>query len=134
MVFVCCDLRCSHIHHLAQLLDSTDVDLRIGAGEAIALIYEGARQFDEDFGFDVGDEDDAEVASHPSHIDELCDKLKQLATDAHKYRAKKDRKAQRSSFRDILRAIEVSYLLLQCITDFSLTIICNFAGERGSGH
>ena len=104
-----------HIRRFVQLLDSTDVDLRIGAGEAIALIYEGARQFDEDFGFDVssGDEEvDAEnerptVARQTEEMDELCDKLRQLATDSHKYRAKKDRKQQRSSFRDILHAIEV---------------------------
>ncbi len=107
-----------HIRRLVQLLDSTDVDLRIGAGEAIALIYEGARQFDEDFGFDVSTEEEEaddhdgiqerEAATRQTQeMDELCTKLRQLATDSHKYRAKKDRKQQRSSFRDILRAIEV---------------------------
>ena len=96
------------------MLDSTDVDLRIGAGEAIALIYEGARQFDEDFGFEVASEDEdgadgnqVAVTHQTEEMDELCDKLRQLATDSHKYRAKKDRKQQRSSFRDILRAVEV---------------------------
>lgn len=106
-----------HIRRLVQLLDSTDVDLRIGAGEAIALIYEGARQFDEDFGFDVStEEEEAEdngiqernaASRQTREMDDLCSKLRQLATDSHKYRAKKDRKQQRSSFRDILRAIEV---------------------------
>nr|CAG4641925.1 EOG090X0ARF [Eurycercus lamellatus] len=106
------DLSQTHIRRLVLLLDSSDVDLRIGAGEAIALIYEGARQFDEDFGFDVSTEeeevqDGKMIASRMTEeMDELCDKLRQLATDSHKYRAKKDRKQQRSSFRDILRAIE----------------------------
>ena len=103
----------SHVGGLVQLLDSTDVDVRIGAGEAIALIYEGARQYDEDFGFaDSGSGDDERSdggAASPSldQVDDLCLKLRQLATDSNKYRAKKDRKQQRSSFRDILRAIEV---------------------------
>lgn len=102
-----------HIYQLSQiqvgglvrLLDSTDVDVRIGAGEAIALIYEGARQYDEDFGFDVSS-DGGEASPTLDQVDELCLKLRQLATDSNKYRAKKDRKQQRSSFRDILRAVE----------------------------
>lgn len=91
------------------------MDLRIGAGEAIALIYEGARQYDENFGYDTstydedGDSDDGRTARPNDEMDELCDKLHQLATDSHKYRAKKDRKQQRSSFRDIFRAVEVSF-------------------------
>ncbi len=40
----------------------------------------------------------------------LCEMLKKLATDSNKHRAKKDRRQQRSSFRDILRAVEVSSL------------------------
>lgn len=92
--------------------------MRIGAGEAIALIYEGAREFDEDFGFDLSAEEDADddgvqeradTSRQTQEMDDLCSKLRQLATDSHKYRAKKDRKQQRSSFRDILRAIEVLF-------------------------
>nr|CAG4646469.1 EOG090X0ARF [Macrothrix elegans] len=112
------DLSQTHIRRLVQVLDSTDVDLRIGAGEAIALIYEGARAYDEDFGFDVSaveeeeeqQDEEIERREHTSRqtddMDELCSRLRQLATDSHKYRAKKDRKQQRSSFRDILRAVE----------------------------
>nr|CAG4634973.1 EOG090X0ARF [Alona affinis] len=111
------DLSQTHIRRLVHLLDSTDVDLRIGAGEAIALIYEGARQFDEDFGFDVASDDEEDgggsnqvaASRQTEEMDELCDKLRQLATDSHKYRAKKDRKQQRSSFRDILRAVEACF-------------------------
>ena len=39
---------------------------------------------------------------------DLVEILRELATDSNKYRAKKDRKQQRASFRDILRYIEVS--------------------------
>ena len=86
----------SHLAKLPQLVESQDVDLRITAGEAIALLYELAREEDEDF--------------EGPHMDSLCEKLKQLATDGNRHRAKKDRRQQRSSFRDILRAVEVSHL------------------------
>ncbi|XP_013410222.1 interferon-related developmental regulator 1 [Lingula anatina] len=82
----------SHLSKLPQLLISSLVDLRIAAGEALALLYELARQDDEEF---EGDD-----------MDSLCAMLKGLATDSQKFRAKKDRKQQRSSFRDILRTVE----------------------------
>jgi len=82
----------SHLYRLPELLESSDVELRISAGDAIAIFYEIIRELDDNF---EGD-----------NIDELCDKLKQLATDSHKYRAKKERKQQRSSFRDVMKAIE----------------------------
>lgn len=37
---------------------------------------------------------------------EYFDTLKELAKDSHKYRSKKDRKEQKSSFREILKTIE----------------------------
>jgi len=74
------------------LLASSDVELRITAGEAIALILEFAYDYDEDF--EIED------------METLIQTLKSLATDSSKSRSKKDRKEQRSSFRDILRAVE----------------------------
>lgn len=85
----------SHLPKLCELLQSGDVELRIAAGEAIALIYELVREEDEDF---MGD-----------NIEELEAQLKQLATDGNKYRSKKDRKQQRSSFRDILKAVQEGF-------------------------
>jgi len=38
--------------------------------------------------------------------DKLCEKLQSLATDSQKFRAKKDRRVQRSSFRDILKCVQ----------------------------
>lgn len=77
---------------ITELLESPDVDLRIAAGETIALLYEICRESDQDFEFE--------------NHDDLVEKLKQLATDSQKFRAKKDRKVQKSSFRDILKAVE----------------------------
>jgi len=81
-----------NIKRISELLDSPDVDLRIAAGECIAVLHEISCECIEDFEFD--------------EMDLLCDKLKMLATDSQKFRAKKDRRQQRSSFRDILRALE----------------------------
>lgn len=80
------------INQLSELLDSSHLDVRMAAGETIALAYELGREYNEDF----------QRANTP----QLADKLRQLATDSHKYRAKKDRKQQRSSFRDILHYVE----------------------------
>ena len=65
--------------------------MRVAAGEVLALIYEIARDRDEEF-----ENDD---------IGKLCDDLHMLATDSQKFRAKKDRKMQKSSFRDIEKAV-----------------------------
>jgi hypothetical protein len=65
----------------------------MASGECIAVLFELGRAFNEDF--------------EESQIDQLVETLRQLATDSHKYRAKKDRKTQRSSFRDILHSVEV---------------------------
>lgn len=48
-------------------------------------------------------------------MDGLCEILKKLATDSQKHRAKKDRRQQRSSFREILRAVEVRYYVCYII-------------------
>uniref|UniRef100_A0A2R5LNS2 Putative interferon-related developmental regulator n=1 Tax=Ornithodoros turicata TaxID=34597 RepID=A0A2R5LNS2_9ACAR len=81
----------SQLKKLQEVLQSSDLDLRIAAGEVIAIIYEVAREYDEDF------EDPSE---------ELLEQLRQLATDSQKFRAKKDRRQQRSTFRDVYRAVK----------------------------
>ena len=80
------------INKFSGLLLSSDVDLRINGGEAIALVLEFAYQYDEEF--------------VPDNLEQLIQSLKQLATDSTKSRSKKDRKEQRHSFRDILRTVE----------------------------
>ncbi|KAH7948278.1 hypothetical protein HPB52_020128 [Rhipicephalus sanguineus] len=80
----------SNMGRLQELLESSDLDLRIAAGEVIAIIYEVARDYDDNF-------------EEPS--DALCNQLRQLATDSQKFRAKKERRQQRSTFRDVYRAV-----------------------------
>lgn len=82
------------MENFSELLDSPDVDLRIAAGEAIVVLYEVTID-NEDL------EDDAFTV-----VEGVLPKLKQLATDSQKFRSKKDRKEQKSSFRDILKFIE----------------------------
>uniref|UniRef100_A0A7N6FBQ5 Interferon-related developmental regulator 1 n=1 Tax=Anabas testudineus TaxID=64144 RepID=A0A7N6FBQ5_ANATE len=86
------DILCKHLPKLPRLLESEDVNMRIAAGETIALLFELARDVDSDFEFD--------------DWDALCDKLNALATDCNKHRAKTDKRKQRSVFRDILKAVE----------------------------
>uniref|UniRef100_A0A8D0G627 Interferon related developmental regulator 2 n=1 Tax=Sphenodon punctatus TaxID=8508 RepID=A0A8D0G627_SPHPU len=82
----------SHLPKLPLMLSSDDVNLRIVAGETIALLFQLARDMEEEFFYE--------------DTDLLCTKLKALATDSNKYRAKTDRRKQRSIFRDVLHFIE----------------------------
>ncbi|XP_064288573.1 interferon-related developmental regulator 2 isoform X1 [Passer domesticus] len=77
---------------LPPLLTSSSVALRILAGETIALLFELAQDLEEDL--------------YHQDTEFLCAQLKVLATESNKYRAKTDRRRQRSIFRDILRFIE----------------------------
>nr|XP_015838666.1 PREDICTED: interferon-related developmental regulator 2 isoform X1 [Tribolium castaneum] len=80
------------LDQLSELLESPHLEVRLTAGEALALIFEEGRKDSADFA------DDFAVY--------ITDVIKKLATDSHKYRAKKDRKQQRATFRDILSYIE----------------------------
>ncbi|CAI5785425.1 interferon-related developmental regulator 1 [Podarcis lilfordi] len=82
-----------HLHKFPILLSCDDVNMRIAAGETLALLFELARETDGDFFYE-----DMEL---------LTQKLKALATDGNKHRAKVDKRKQRSVFRDVLRAVEV---------------------------
>jgi len=81
----------THLPKLSGILESGHVDLRIAAGESIALLYELARIKDQEF---EGD------------LDELIAQLKELSKDSSKYRGRKERQQQRACFRDILRSVE----------------------------
>ncbi|XP_062530836.1 interferon-related developmental regulator 2 isoform X3 [Bombyx mori] len=74
---------------------------------------------------------------------ELLDLLEQLARDSHKYRAKRDRKLQRATFRDILKyfeedaapsvAVRVGAETLQCDTWAALGAYAALAAALGAG-
>lgn len=102
------DLFIKHGELFGKLLDAPDVDLRIATGEAIAVLYEVLA--DDDEGSDgeegIDGSDDPAKENLERVIDNLAPKLKELSTDSQKNRSKKDRKVQKSSFRDILRTIE----------------------------
>ncbi|CAI9550985.1 unnamed protein product [Staurois parvus] len=81
-----------HLPKLPRLLSCEDVNMRITAGETLAVLFEIAREADADFYYE--------------DIEPLTQTLKALATDCNKHRAKVDRRKQRSVFRDVLRAVE----------------------------
>ncbi len=83
----------SNLEVLYNLLETGDLSLRIATGEVIALIYELGRDIDENF---------------DGYINGLYDLLKELATDSSRHKAKREKKQQRSTFRDILKTVEVS--------------------------
>lgn len=84
------------MNDLMGMLQSQHLDVRMTAGEVIALVLECGRAHDEDF--------------LEEYLPELIDATRQLATDSNKFRAKRDRKTQRATFRDVLRYLEVSEL------------------------
>ena len=83
------------------LLQTSDLSVRIAAGELLALMYELGRNVHEEFGY--------------KDRDGVCDLIKELATEGNKHIAKKDLRQQRSSFRDILKTIEVCNNCCTCI-------------------
>lgn len=83
------------INNLIGLLQSAHVDVRMACGELIAIILECGRSFDEDF--------------LNEYLSKLIELTNELAKDSQKFRAKKERKAQRATFRDVLRYLEVSF-------------------------
>ncbi|TSK13230.1 Interferon-related developmental regulator 1 [Bagarius yarrelli] len=98
LLTICSDCHIATIKHkhlakLPRLLESEDVNMRIAAGETIALLFELARD-DDDTDFDCED------------WEMLCSKLSALATDCNKHRAKNDKRKQRSVFRDVLKAVQ----------------------------
>lgn len=84
------------IKHLMGLLESAHLEVRMTAGETIALLLECGRGHDEEF--------------LEEYLDEIIEKTKELSTDSQKFRAKRDRKQQRSTFRDVLHYLEEDVL------------------------
>ena len=75
---------------LIKYLESTNVEIRIAAGEALAALYE------------YGNEDYDLQFMKSQHVKEL---LETLAQDSAKYHGKKDKRIQRFTFRQIMDII-----------------------------
>ena len=83
-----------NLEKLYRLLENGNLGLRLATGEVIALIYELGRELDETFDM---------------YVDGLYDLLKELATDSSRYKAKREKRQQRSTFRDVLKTVEVCF-------------------------
>uniref|UniRef100_A0A914ZHN1 Interferon-related developmental regulator 1 n=1 Tax=Parascaris univalens TaxID=6257 RepID=A0A914ZHN1_PARUN len=78
---------------LCTFVDGAQVDMRVSAGEALTVLYEAAVET-------MG------VAYRFPNQQHLLEVLASLSTDSVKFRAKKDRRVQRFSFRQIYNAIK----------------------------
>lgn len=94
-----CQFLYRSIGNLLGMLESPHLDVRMAVGESLALILESGREHDENF--------------LDEHLPRLIDATKLLATDSNKFRAKRDRKTQKATFRDVLRYLEVRFDLLR---------------------
>lgn len=74
------------------LLESANVDIRKAAGEVIAIFLESGRAYDDHF--------------MQPHLNELIIATHRLATSSIKTHAKRDRKIQRATFRDVFQYVE----------------------------
>ena len=72
---------------LSYFLEATNVEIRMTAGEALATLYQYAKERDDEFEF-------------KTHY-HLKDTLETLAADSLKYHAKRDKRVQRFTFRQI---------------------------------
>lgn len=81
-------------------LKSEDVDIRVAAGECLALLFEAAMNHEEDFDLQAFGND------FGIDVDNLLDLLHGLSADKTKTRAKKDKSKQRVPFKEILNYIE----------------------------
>lgn len=78
------------------LLESAHLEVRMTAGETLALLWECGREHDSNF--------------LSAYLNQIIEKTKELSTDSQKFRAKRDRKQQRSTFRDVLHFFEEDIL------------------------
>jgi len=82
-----------YLSKFQDFLESPSVDLRIEAGETLAMFYE--------FGLE---DDNSEINNYDNT--QLVELLKTLAKESGKARSKKEKRTQHSSFRDIQLTIE----------------------------
>lgn len=95
----------ANIERLYQLLEESDIEIRIAAGKAIALLLESMGNLKkqtlgeyEDFSLDM--------IESKVHIQEILDALYDVMEDKSKNRSKAERKRQRATFREIISFIK----------------------------
>lgn len=90
---------------LIEFLDSGATEVRLSAGKVIGLYYQIYKyDEDEDFGGDESEED-GETIPFIDH-EELVTKLKDIIAKSSKKLSKKDKREQRSLFRDVIFTVE----------------------------
>ncbi|KAI9019403.1 interferon-related developmental regulator-domain-containing protein [Phycomyces nitens] len=84
------------------LLESSEKDVRVAAGENIALMFESVRVYTQHV------EEDAEETEWPEYdnMDGLIHTLHGLSVDSNRRRSKNDRAEQKSVFRDVIKSVE----------------------------
>ncbi|CEP18131.1 hypothetical protein [Parasitella parasitica] len=86
------------------LLESSDKDVRISAGENVGLMFETANVF---LISDSDEEEDEEIAKPEyDNMDGLIHTLEGLSIDSSRHRAKSDRTEQKSVFRDVVKSVK----------------------------
>ncbi|CAG4976822.1 unnamed protein product [Colias eurytheme] len=101
---------------LADLLSACSLEVRMAAGGALAVAHERATDDGEEWS--VGEE--------------LAPRLHELACDSHKFRAKRDRKLQRATFRDILKYFEEGSVPELRVRIGSECVTCGSWAARGA--
>ncbi|CAO3651329.1 unnamed protein product [Mucor hiemalis] len=90
-----------------MMLESSDKNIRIAAGENIALMFEIVNIFLKSNDDEEDEEEDNDVAKPEyDNMDGLIHTLKDLSVDSNRRRAKSDRVEQKSVFRDIVKTVE----------------------------
>ncbi|KAL0891829.1 hypothetical protein ABMA27_015093 [Loxostege sticticalis] len=124
------DAMAPEMARLAELMEACSLEVRLAAGSAIAIAHERVT-------------DDSESSTVPAYVERVLPRLTELARDSHKFRAKRDRKLQRATFRDILKymeedevpelAVRVGPECIWCTTWASRAAYAALAGALGGG-
>ena len=75
------------------LENSLDLTVKMAVGQSVALLFELARDVDED----LLESDDVDI---------LCGVIQSMASESNRYTGRKERSQQRSCFREILQSVE----------------------------
>jgi len=91
------ELRAQLLEELLALLDASSAELKVAAGEGLALLREYWR------GVTVASHDVS--AEEEDLLESIVDRLQDMAREGSKRMSRKDKKAQRASFREVYAAV-----------------------------